>query len=252
MNRFLLFAFVLLACSKPADEKKSTDGAEGTSITGPNGEQIVRIKFPTGELKSEVIYKDGKKNGIARTFDKDGSVILELPYVNNKREGTSKKYYAGGKILAQSTEYKDDLMFGLQKRYRGNGNLMSEARYEYDKPCADLKEYLENQSLKKKYPVINVKVENKVKTTGIYLLRVSLSERMRNVKFYKGKLSKSGCMLDGMEYVRLDESTRTGEISYYLPPGGFVMEELNIVATYETIMGNTAIAQKQFHVAVNN
>jgi MORN repeat variant len=248
MKRFILVALILLGCSKP--EKKTIDTGDETS-TGPNGETIVRTKFPTGQVKQEVIFKDGVKNGVARTFDKDGSVILELPYVNNKREGVSKKYYAGG-VLAQSTEYKDDLMHGIQTRYRGNGNLMSEARYEFDFPCADLKEYLENKSLKKKYPAINVEIENKVKSTGIYLIRISLSERARNIKFYKGKLSATGCMFTGVEYVLKNETSNTGEISYYLPKGSFVSEELNIIATYETLMGNTMILQKKIKVAVNN
>lgn len=247
MTRTIPFALILLIACSP-QKKKSEEKTE----VGPNGEQIVRSAYPDGKIKSEVLFKDGKKNGVARTFDKDGSLILELPYVDNNREGTSKKYYAGGTVLAQTTEYKNDKMNGLQTKYRGNGNVLSEARYENDFACADLKEYLENKSLKKKYPTIKVKVVNEVATKGIYTLKISMSERVRSVKYYKGKLSKSGCLYDGLEYLLMDEATKTGEISYYLPPGSFVMEEVNIIAAFETIMDNTAIAQLKYNVAVDN
>lgn len=241
--------FLLIGCGPGTEKNQSGDS---TAVAGTNGEKIVRSVYPDGKTKSEITYKDGKKNGLARTFDKNGAIILELPYVNDKREGISKRYYTGGQVVAQTTEYKDDKMHGMQTRYRGNGNVMSEARYENDFPCNDLKEYLENKSLKKKYPTINIKVEDNISSTGIYKLNISLSERVRSVKFYKGNLSSTGCVTDKLDYLLMDEATKVGEVTYHLPPGGFVMEELNIVAVYETLMGNTAIAQRRYHVAIDN
>ncbi len=248
MKRILLLAMLATACSRGQESSQKTD----TTAIDPNGEKVITTKYKEGGIKSEVRYKQGAKNGIARSYDRDGSLVLELPYVNNKKEGTSKKYFAGGKVLAQTTEYKNDKMNGAQVRYRGNGELLSEARYEDDRPCLGLKEYLENGSLKKKYPTVQVKVVDNISTSGIYKLKFSLSERSKSIKFYQGKLSKSGCLHDGMEYLLMDEATRTGEVSYYLNPGFFVMEELNVVAVFETLMGNTAIVQYTHHVAVDN
>lgn len=250
MKRTIPFVLLLLSCG-PGNKKEKV-GPKDTVAVDSLGQKVVRSYFPGGKTKSEVIYKNGKKNGVARTYDSDGSVILELPYVDDMREGTSKKYYAGGKVLAQTTEYKNNKMNGFQTRYRGNGDLMSEARYEDDFPCTELREYLENKALKKKYPAIEIKVQNTMDMNGVYKLKISLSERARTIKFYEGKLTSTGCMGDQLNYLLFDEATRTAEISYRLPPGGFVMEELNIIAAYETLMGNTAIAQRKYHVAVDN
>ncbi len=250
MKRTIPFVLLLLSCG-PGNKKVPLATNDSTAVDSA-GENVVRSRYANGKTKSEVTYKDGKKNGIARTFDRDGALILELPYVNNMREGTSKKYYTGGTVLAQTTEYKNDRMNGLQTKYRGNGNLMSEQRYENDFPCNELREYLENKSLKKKYPSIEIKVQDNIATQGIYKLKISMSDRVRSVKFYEGKLTPSGCLSDRLNYLLLDEATKTAEISYQLPPGSFIMEELNIVAAYETLMGNTAIALHKYHVAIDN
>lgn len=248
MRRSIPFLFLLLSCG-PGKEKAQTN--DSTTVN-PNGENVVRSRYANGKTRSEVVYKDGKKNGISRSFDSDGGLVLELPYVNNMREGQSKKYYTGGKVLAQTTEYKADMMEGIQTKYRGNGNKLSEQRYKNDFPCADLKEYLENQQLKKKYPTIDIKVIDNLKTTGIYTLKISLSERVRAVKYYTGKLTPDGCLNDDLDYILLDEATKTAELTWRLVPGSFVMEEVNIIATFETLMGNTAIVQRKYHVALNN
>jgi hypothetical protein len=248
-NTLVPFALVLLSCG-PGKQKETVK--DSTAVTSNKDEKVVRDRWPNGKTKSEAVYKNGMRNGVAKTFDKNGAIILELPYVNDIREGTSKKYYEGGKALAQTTEYKNDKMNGIQTKYRWNGDVMSEARYENDFPCAELREYLENKNLKKKYPHIEIKVEDRIKTTGVYKLKISLSDRVRSVKFYEGKLSASGCLSDRLNYLLLDEGTKTAEISWHLPPGSFVMEELNIIAAYETLMGNTAIAQHKYHVSIDN
>lgn len=237
---------MLLSCS-PGKEKSVK--RDSTTVDN-NRERVVQSQYPDGKKKSEIVFKDGKKNGLAKTFDQQGSLILELPYVNDSREGMSKRYYKNGTV-AQTTEYKNNMMTGIQTKYRPNGNLMSEARFENDFPCAGLREYLENKSLKKKYPSIEIKVQDNLSTTGIYKLKLSLTEKVRTVKFYQGKLTASGCMHDNVKYLLLDEATKTGEIAWQLGPREFVMEELNIIAVYETLLGNTAIAQRKYHVAID-
>jgi len=249
MKRAITFAFILFGCG-PAKEKEQA--SDSTAVRNSKDGQTVRSYYDDGKTKSEVIYKNGRKNGMARTYTEDGSLVLELPYVNDKREGISKKYYTGGTVLAQTTEYKNDKMNGMQTKYRGNGKIMSEARYDNDLPCADLKEYLENGSLKKKYPTIEIKVQDNVAATGTYKLKVSLSERVRSVKFYRGQLPNSGCLTDDLYFLLIDPATKVGEIPYDVPPGESIKGDINIIAAFETLMGNTAIVQRKYHIAVSN
>ena len=43
--------------------------------------------YSTGELKSVVVYKDGKKEGVEEKYDKDGTLIKELVYEGGQLVG---------------------------------------------------------------------------------------------------------------------------------------------------------------------
>lgn len=241
--RLIPVIFLLVSCSAPKEEKSAYVPPKENA----NGEKVVKAYHANGKIMSEVTMKNGKRNGVAKTYDKNGALLLELPYMNDLREGTSKKYYSGGVALAQTTEYKNDKMNGLKIRYRGMGTVMSEARYENDLPCAGLKEYLDSTRLRKKYLTIEVKMSKHLDANGAQTLMIKLSENVRSVKFYGGYLSKTGCLTDDLHYLRLDEATRTAEVPYYVQSSG--NGEMNIIAVYETLMGNTAIAQHKFRVS---
>jgi len=216
------------------------------------GEKVQVSKYSNGKTKAEVPYKDGKRNGMSRSFDNKGNIALELPYVNDKREGRSKKYYEGGKQVFQTTEYKDDKIHGMQVKYRLNGAVMSEARFENGFPCNGLKQYLTDNTLKQKYPQIVIKPIDMIESTGTYVLEISMSEKVREVKYYTGKLSPTGCLTDNLYFVFFDQARRTGVLKYDLQPGGFIMEELNIIAAVETLQGNTYITQRKYNLAIDN
>jgi antitoxin component YwqK of YwqJK toxin-antitoxin module len=239
-----VFLIFLICCS---EEKKQKEKNE----TSLDGSKIVKSSYPNGKTKAEVVYKDGKKNGISRSYDKEGNLTLELPYVNDKKEGRSKKYYAGGQQVYQTTEYKENLMHGIQTKYRDNGDLMSEARYENNFPCEGIKEYYTDKTLKKEYPKIIVTPIDQLDTKGVYILEISMSEKVKGVKFYTGKL-RAGCVYQELYNIFLDESTNKGRLRFDLPPGGFKMEEINIIAAVETIYGNTYVTQRAYNLAIDN
>lgn len=244
--RKVIILLTVICCSCLFESKKS-----GKKKANPK-EDVQVSKYSNGKKKAEVPYKDGKRNGVSKSFDLAGNISLELPYVNDKREGRSKKYYEGGKQVFQTTEYKDDKMHGMQIKYRQNGSLMSEARFENGFPCTGLKQYLLDNTLKSKYPKIIVTPIDMLETQGTYVLEITMSEKVRAVKYYAGKLSPSGCLNDDLFYIMQDERRKTGLQKYNLPPGGFVMEELNIIAAVETLQGNTYIAQRKYNLAIDN
>jgi hypothetical protein len=214
--------------------------------------RVETAMHPNGKLKSEIPYAGKQKHGLAKTYDKDGNIMLELPFVFGKREGQSKRYYEGGKQLYQTTEYKDDRFHGLQIKYRENGDRMSEARFENDFSCLGLKEYYTDNTLKKEYPKLIITPVDKIQSQGVYTLILSLSERVRKVKYYTGKLTPSGCLHNDLYSVLLDEQAKTGKLTYNLPPGAFLMDELNIIAAAETLQGNTYVVQQKYNLAIQN
>jgi uncharacterized protein len=84
------------------------------------------------QLKSEVLYIDGKKNGLKRTWFKDGQLQLEETYVDNELDGLKKEWYSNGQLHLEET-YVDNELDGLQKKWYWNGQLKSEITFRDEK-----------------------------------------------------------------------------------------------------------------------
>ena len=79
-----------------------------------------------------------------------------------------------------------------------------------------------------------------------------MSDKVRSVKYYKGKLTPGGCITDDLYNLLMNERKKTGQLTYHVAPGRFVMEEVNIIAVVETTLGNTYITQRSYNVAIDN
>jgi hypothetical protein len=238
----LLILFLLLGCDslekskKPS--KKITDG-------------VVKQYRTDGELKNEITFKDGKKHGLAKTYYKDGMLHQEIEYINNVQHGLATTYYETGKVY-QITPYDSGKINGIRKKYRKNGDLMAEIPYDHNSPCKGLKEYLLDGSLKKKYPKIIVKTIDNILKNGKYKLRFTISDNSRNVDYYPGtELTKNGCF---KEIVRPMSSQKKGmaELTYTLPVGTFLMEEIKMVAVVTTRLGSPFVTDITYNLALEN
>lgn len=240
--KLLLILIIGLSCEPPKkDLKKSTGKNDG----------LVKSYSKDGKLLSEINYKDGVRDGIGKSYYKNGNIQLYIPYVMGKRHGVVKRYYESGKIYKE-TEFSDDRETGTQKTYKENGKLRSEARLEDGEPCIGLKEYLLDGTVKKKYPTIVSKVVDKVRVSGEYFVYLSLSDGYGRVKFYRGELSKTGCLTNRLVPLPFNQKSKQGELKYTIPVGGFLMEEVNIVAEITTLAGNSYLMTKKLNVAIDN
>jgi hypothetical protein len=77
-----------------------------------------------------------------------------------------------------------------------------------------------------------------------------MSNNVKKVQYYTGKLTPSGCVSTLNSGVVFDESRHVGLVQYNLAAGEFVKEQLNIVAVVETLNGNSYVTQKKFNVAI--
>ena len=120
--------------------------------------------FPTGELNKVIFYKDNKKQGIAREFNRDSVIISVMQYNDNylidrerinrknnkgQKQGTYREYYANGKIKKEE-HYLDDQLHGYYREFNGKGEMVLALRYERGKIVEeideDLKELLDMKS----------------------------------------------------------------------------------------------------------
>jgi len=100
--------------------------------------------FNTGELKSSFYYSNGRKQGPAREFDRDSTIITILQYNNNylisrekinrrdedgKRQGTHKEFYKDGSIKKEEN-YLDNDLHGYFREFNETGELLQAMRFE--------------------------------------------------------------------------------------------------------------------------
>jgi MORN repeat variant len=252
-NVFWIFLLVALACDFKSSSRKEAAIADSLPSRKEKGKKngLVKSYHSDGKLYSVVSYKDGVKDGVSLAYYPNGQVSLELPYANGKRVGQSKRFYESGKLY-QTTEYKDDVQYGWQRQYDGNDKLVAELRFENDEPCIGLKEFREDGTERENYPSIVITPIDQLAATGAYTLRISMSDGTKKVKFYEGKLTAGGCFHSGLNYLLLNEQTGVAEMTYNLPPGGFLMQELNIVARVKTRQGHSYLTQQRYHLSINN
>ena len=100
--------------------------------------------FPDGKIQQTVTYFKGKKEGLSKEFDRNGSIISLLEYNNDYlisrerinridnnglKQGEWKEFYPNGGIKTEKT-FKDDLMHGYYKEYDNRTNLTITMLYD--------------------------------------------------------------------------------------------------------------------------
>ena len=77
----------------------------------------------------EVIFKNDKREGLAKDYYESGTLKEEFNYINGKVEGLDKVYYKSGALKAEGN-YKDNEKEGLWKEYDESGALEKEEIYQ--------------------------------------------------------------------------------------------------------------------------
>ncbi len=104
---------------------------------------IVREYFMNGNLKGEVHYNmDGKRNGLAKGYYKNGLLKAENYFTNNQLNGSVISYFSNGAIDSEAT-YINGVKNGVVKRYHPNGKLESEITWKDGKKISEI-EHPEN------------------------------------------------------------------------------------------------------------
>jgi antitoxin component YwqK of YwqJK toxin-antitoxin module len=99
-----------------------------------------------GQLQSEVLYIDGKKNGLKRTWYEDGQLQLEETYVDNELDGLQKKWNENGQLESEIT-FKNGKKNGLKRTWQDNGSLLLEETYVDNKLDGLQKKWYRNGQL---------------------------------------------------------------------------------------------------------
>ncbi len=103
--------------------------------------------YPTGKIKHEITYVNGKPNGYARFYYENGNVSEEGIWKENKWVGDYKYYHPNGNVAYEWKYSETGKRTGVQKYYHENGKLMIEGEWKEGKENGTIKEYDVNGKL---------------------------------------------------------------------------------------------------------
>lgn len=240
---FVLGILALVSCEDTASKKKA-----GRS---KKGDDVVVTKYSDGSVRAEIPTRNGKKNGLAIEYYQSGKVYREIEYVDGKKEGIAKRYFENGTV-AQETMYKNDKIHGTQKKFRENGKPASIAEYFEDNPCKGVIEYFTDGKVKDNYPQIVITTEDRVYSEALYIVHLSLSEKLQDVEYYVGRLTKEKTIDPSAKKIWNTDKNGKAQIEYPVMPGTFVMDKIHIIAKGKTPLGNYFITEKDYNVAAES
>ena len=99
------------------------------------------------QLKSEISFKNGKIDGVARSYHENGNLQSQRFWKEGKGDGEFKVYSESGQLLKEGT-YKNGQMDGIWKEYFENGKLKAEMSYTDGKLDGVVKEFDRTGKLK--------------------------------------------------------------------------------------------------------
>lgn len=109
------------------------------TVFSETGEIISEGQYADGELdglqkiyhegvRTEIVYANGKREGIEKTWYPSGQLMVETPWVNGVMEGSATFYYENGSIQA-TVPYYNNKIEGVQKSWHENGAPQGEETY---------------------------------------------------------------------------------------------------------------------------
>ena len=110
------------------DEEKNV--FEGEYYDGEYWTGKLKEYYDNGNIKLEVVYLNGEKNGNCKSYDEDGIIKSEKEYINGKKIGKC-KYYKKGILYKE----REALIFGQMlkiKEYYDNGAIRYEGEGNFE------------------------------------------------------------------------------------------------------------------------
>ena len=130
----LLVSVLLIGCSenRVLIDELTNKGTKDSQLMYSEGKLFNGIGFDVysnGKLKSEVNYKDGKKDGLHNSWNYNSQLWNERNYKDGKEDGLQRSWDEDGQLEYEGN-YKDGKEDGLQKEWYEDGQFRFEKNYK--------------------------------------------------------------------------------------------------------------------------
>lgn len=243
---FFAFAIVISSCENISRYKKTLDEKSVKKAFPKKKSGLRKQRYPNGNLRSSVNYKDDIREGDAKSYYDNGQVKLTMTYKDGKKEGKSIFYRKNGKLYRESN-YKIGQLDGIRTVF-SNDKIKAKIPYKKGKPGIGLKEYLVNGKLKTSYPKIIVKPIDNRQSSGKYILDIYFSKTHPKDEFYMGELLDGKFVHDGL--MRLSGTKGHGIFKIPIMPGVFIMKKMKIIGVHNTLQGNPYVTTRTYNLSI--
>tara|TARA_B100001105_G_C22222726_1_gene370398 strand:- start:55 stop:558 length:504 start_codon:yes stop_codon:yes gene_type:complete len=96
---------------------------------GKRADGVARSWYPSGQLKEERTYKNGKQDGLSTVWYENGEKGLEGTFKHGELDGLWTEWYFNGQKMRERT-YKDRKLDGFWTEWYDNGQKMRERTYK--------------------------------------------------------------------------------------------------------------------------
>lgn len=158
----IIFLVTLSGCNKAA-ESLIVD-ASNINLKLDNGvlflkemsfEGVLVTYYPTSELKSEIQYLNGKKNGYERQWDDNGEQLIERFYKNGYKTGIHKAWLSSGQLKFEYYFNDRGEFHGSVKEWYKNGQIFRDFNYIEGKEVGSQRLWKDDGTIKANYEVVN-------------------------------------------------------------------------------------------------
>ncbi|MDY0217012.1 MAG: toxin-antitoxin system YwqK family antitoxin, partial [Bacteroidales bacterium] len=94
--------------------------------------KVDKSYYENGQIKSELKFKNKKRDGKSIWYHPNGQIQMEAIYKNDVLDGTLQRYYHNGSLQLLEN-YKEGILHGEKKSWDDKGHLSYSANYENGK-----------------------------------------------------------------------------------------------------------------------
>lgn len=136
MRQFLSLLFLLGLLTTPSIAQKKVPAENLDDNNGLIYERYTMEPFTgfgvtahrNGKKKERVPFKDGKMHGVAKEWDVEGRLVLQVKYENGKKHGKEIQHYKTGRKKLE-INYQNGVPHGMVIEYHRNGQIMSKGEF---------------------------------------------------------------------------------------------------------------------------
>jgi antitoxin component YwqK of YwqJK toxin-antitoxin module len=206
-------------------------------------------RFMSGNyVVSEVTFRDGKREGLTKTFYQSGRLQRTYWYEKGLRQDTSNWYFEEGQVF-QTTPFLNDTIHGIRKQYYRTGEIKARIGFTMGYRNDFFEEYTRDGKLVRNYPELVVRTEDSYKANGVYRIILELTDKQTKVNYLRGDFTNG--VYDTTKVKKIRTVGNTGYLDLK-KTGSPTETQAGVIAAVLTDFGNRMLIYKKIDLPYND